>query len=156
MLAYPSYVSSFLLLATNTSYHEEYNDFCQLMNHNNNRLLYENASAILHNKKYHFEPIDRDFSLSPASSSSQSNTSSIIQRPIPISNTQQQYVLQPKRNSTINIDSTIRSYALPRSMTSDQLTNNNNNTTNRLYYYPSVQDVLDALNRRSFDKESYV
>ncbi|CAF4197362.1 unnamed protein product, partial [Rotaria magnacalcarata] len=74
---------------------------------------------------------------------------------------QQHYVLTTKRNSTINasdIASTARSYTLPRSVTTDQITNNNNSAkhNNRLYYYPSVQDVLDALNRRSFDKESFV
>jgi hypothetical protein len=42
-------------------------------------------------------------------------------------------------------------------MTSDQIGINQNSThNNKLYYYPSVQDVLDALNRRSFDKESFV
>jgi hypothetical protein len=124
------------------------------MNNNNNQILYENISS------YQFQPIDHDFSSN--STSSQTNNSHLIQHPIPISNTgierpkkQPQYVLQTKRNSTVNIDSTIRSYGLSRSITSDHLANNNN-TTNRLYYYPSVQDVLDALNRRSFDKESYV
>jgi hypothetical protein len=140
------------------------------MNNNNNQILYEDASTILQNKNYQFKPIDHDFSSN--STSSQIDNSHLIQRPIPISNyssntvierpktSQQQYVLQTKRNSALNInpsdiDSTIRSYALSRSMTSDQLANNNN-TTKRLYYCPSVQDVLDALNRRAFDKESYV
>jgi len=71
-----------------------------------------------------------------------------------------QYVLSTKRNSSIHpsdIDSTSRSYTLPRSITTDQIgSNQQTTTTNRLYYYPSVQDVLDALNRRSFDKESFV
>jgi hypothetical protein len=150
--------------ATNTSYYEHENDIWQPMN-NNNRILYENASATLPNN-YHFQPIDHDFSsISPLYPT---NNSQLIQRPIPMSNhhsntvterpkSQQQYVLQTKRNSTVNINSsdtnpTMRSYGLPRSITSDHLAN----TTNRSYHYPSVQDVLDALNRRSFDRESYV
>jgi hypothetical protein len=170
-----------LLLATNTSYHEDNDndDIWKQMN-NNNRMLYENASTTLHND-YQFEPIDHDFPSidigtipsSAISTPHQGNHVHVIKRPIPVNNYhsnpvierpkkyhQQQYVLTTKRNSTINqsdIDSTSRSYTLPRSMTSDQITNNNNSThNNRLYYYPSVQDVLDALNRRSFDKESFV
>jgi hypothetical protein len=147
---------------------------------NNNQMLYENASTILHND-YQFEPIDHDFpsldiSTMPSSAIStphQTNHAHLIKRPVPLNNHhsnsiverpqkyhQQQYVLTTKRNSTINasdIDTTTRSYTLPRSMTTDQLGNNNNLMhNNRLYYYPSVQDVLDALNRRSFDKESFV
>jgi len=127
-------------------------------NNNNNQILYENISS------YQFQPIDHDFSSN--STLSQINNSHSIQRPIPISNyqsntvierpkkpPQQQYNFHTKRNSTVNLDTTIRSYALPRSMTSEHLANN---PPNRLYYYPSVQDVLDALNRRSFDKESFV
>jgi hypothetical protein len=116
-------------------------------NNNNNRILYENSSS------YQFQPIDQDFSSN--STFSQLNNSHLIQRPIPIERPKKpsQYALQAKRNSTVNLDTTIRSYGLPRSMTSDQLANN---TPQRLYYYPSVQDVLDALNRLSFDKESYV
>ena len=131
------------------------------MNSNqNNRISYDNASTSLHNKNYHFQPIDQDFSSISAASSS-----NLIQRPIPISNYRsntslQQHTLQTKRNSTVNInssdiDTTIRSYVIPRSITTDQIAITNN-ATNRLYYYPSVQDVLDALNRRSFDKESFV
>jgi hypothetical protein len=135
-------------------------------NNNNNRILYENASTLLHNKNYHFQPINQGFP-SNSAISSQTNHSNLIQRPIPISTyrsnasiQQQQYTLQTKTNSTVNIntsdiDTTIRSYVLPRSITTDQIAINTN-TTNRLYYYPSVQDVLDALNRRSFDKESFV
>jgi hypothetical protein len=117
------------------------------MNNNNNRILYGKESP------YQFQPIDCDFSSN--STSSQINNSHLIQRPIPISNPKKspQYVLQTKRNSTANIDTTIRSSGIPRSVTSDHIASN---TTNRLYYYPSIQDVLDALNRRSFDKESFV
>lgn len=103
-----------------------------------------------------------------------------VKRPVPLNNVhsstvierpkkyhQPQYVLSTKRNSTAGIhpvemsDSVTTSFNLPRSMTSDQLganstSNNRTTTNNRLYYYPSVQDVLDALNRRSFDKESFV
>ncbi len=127
--------------ATNTtSYHEDNNEIWQPMNkYNHNQVLYENINA------YQFQPINQDCSSN--SNSTQVNNSHLIQRPIPISN------YQIKRNSTMNIDSTIRSYGLSRSITSDQLANH---STNRLYYYPSVQDVLDALNRRSFDKESFV
>ncbi|CAF4180815.1 unnamed protein product, partial [Rotaria sp. Silwood2] len=171
--------------ATNTSYHEdnENDDIWRQMN-NNNRMLCENASTILHND-YQFEPIDHDFpsidvSTIPSSAIStpyQANNPHSIKRPVPINNYysnpvierpkkyhQQQYILTTKRNSTINpsdIDSTARSYTLTRSLTTDQIGNTNNSTNrstnnNRLYYYPSVQDVLDALNRRSFDKESFV
>jgi hypothetical protein len=171
--------------ATNTSYHEENDndDIWRQMN-NNNRMLYENASTILHND-YQFEPIDHDFpsidiGTMPSSAITtpyQTNNPQLIKRPVPMTNYhsnpiierpkkyhQQQYVLTTKRNSTINtsdMDSTTRSYTLPRSITSDQIRNTNNSTNrtsthNRLYYYPSVQDVLDALNRRSFDKESFV
>jgi hypothetical protein len=152
----------------------------------NNRMLYENASTILHND-YQFEPIDHDFpsiEVEPIPSSTVSmlnrpNSANLIQRPVPVSthhsNTvierpkkyhQQQYVLTTKRNSTMamnpsDMDCATHSYGLPRSMTSDQLgtvpnSTNRSNISNRLYYYPSVQDVLDALNRRSFDKESFV
>jgi len=108
------------------------------MNTNNNN---KNLSS------YQFQPIDQDFSSN--SRLSQLNNSHLIQRPEkPL-----QYSLQAKRNSIVNIDPTIRSYGLPRSVTSDQLANN---IPQRLYYCPSVQDVLDALNRRSFDKESFV
>ncbi|UJR21021.1 hypothetical protein I4U23_024121 [Adineta vaga] len=124
----------------------------------NNRILCENPGSILQNKNYHFEPIDHEIT-TPI------NNSHSIQRPIPIHNlhsntmNERSKKSQTKRNSTINInpieiDSTIRSFALPRSVTSDQIAKNS--TTNRLYYYPSVQDVLDALNRRAFDKESFV
>lgn len=153
---------SYFFLATNTSYHD---DNWQAMNsNNNNRISYDNASTILHNKNYHFQPIDQDFS-SISTVSSTSNHSNLIQRPIPISNHRsntslQQHTLQTKRNSTVNInssdiDTTIRSYVIPRSITTDQIAITNS-ATNRLYYFPSVQDVLDALNRRSFDKESFV
>ncbi|CAF2404249.1 unnamed protein product [Rotaria sp. Silwood2] len=156
--------------ATNASYHEDNNDIWQPMN-TNNRRLYENTSPILHNKNYYFEPIDRDFSTNLTTS--QTNHSHLIQRPVPISNfqlntlmersqqqQQQQYFLQTKTNSTTNInssniDSTIRSYGLPRSVTTDQFSNNKTSKT-RSYYYPSVQDVLDALNRESNFKESFV
>ena len=107
----------------------------------NERYLHENTST------YQFQPIDR------SCSSSQINNSHLIQRPVPISSTPKTTSQQYKRNSTINIDTTIRSYGLPRSVTSDHLSNNR---PNRLYYYPSVQDVLDALNHRSFEKESFV
>ncbi|CAF3582600.1 unnamed protein product [Rotaria sordida] len=174
-----------VLLATNTSYHEDNDndDIWRQMN-NNNRMLCENASTILHND-YQFEPIDHDFpsidiNTMPSSAIStphQTNNTHSIKRPVPINNYhsnpvierpkkyhQQQYVLTTKRNSTINtpdIGSTARSYTLTRSLTTDQIGNTINSTTrstnnNRLYYYPSVQDVLDALNRRSFDKESFV
>ncbi|CAF1461465.1 unnamed protein product [Adineta steineri] len=140
-------------------------------NNSNNRILYDNATTILHNKNYYFEPIDH--ASTSNSTSIQINNSQIIQRPVPIMNhhhhhhsdkvneqpKKHQYMPQTKRNSTIdmnpsNIDSTIRSHALSRSVTTDRLARNT--TTNKLYYYPSVQDVLDALNRRSFDKESFV
>lgn len=150
----------------------------------NNQMLCENASTILHND-YQFEPIDQDFpsidmGTMPSSTITAPhhlNNGYSIRRPMPITNyhsnptmerskkyRQQNYVLTTKRNSTINasdIDSTARSYTLPRSMTSDQIASNcqstsTGTTNNRLYYYPSVQDVLDALNRRSFDKESFV
>lgn len=176
-----------LFLATNTSYHEDNDndDIWKQMN-TNNRMLYENASTILHND-YQFEPIDHDFpsldiGTMPSSAKTtphQITNAQLLKRPVPRTNyhsnpiierpkkyqqqqqqQHQQYVLTTKRNSTINpsdIDSTTRSYTLPRSMTSDQIGANLNSTTNnRLYYYPSVQDVLDALNRRSFDKESFV
>jgi len=117
-------------------------------NNTDNRVLYENAST-----NYHFEPIDHDFS--STSTLTQTNNSHLIQRPIPLANypiierpNKQQYVSQTKRNLNI------QSYALPRSMTSGHL--GNNHTTNKFCYYPSVQDVLDALNRSSFDKESFV
>ena len=110
--------------------------------YNQNQVLYENITA------YQFQPIDQDCSTN--STSSQKNPSHLIQRPVPI----QTNANTKKRNSTADINAPIRSYGgLPRSVTSDQLVNH---TTNRLYYYPSVQDVLDALNRRSFDKESFV
>jgi hypothetical protein len=142
-------------------------------------MLYENASTILHND-YQFEPIDHDFpsidiSTMPSSAKTiphPTGNTYLMKRPVPRTNHHsnpvierpkkyhQQYVLTTKRNSTINssdIDSTTRSYTLPRSMTSDQIGINQNSThNNKLYYYPSVQDVLDALNRRSFDKESFV
>jgi hypothetical protein len=173
-------IFSIFFLATNTSYHEDNDieDIWKQMN-TNNRMLYENASTILHND-YQFEPIDHDFpsidiGTMPSSAKTtphQITNAHLLKRPVPRTNYhsnpiierpkkyQQQYVLTTKRNSTINssdIDSTTRSYTLPRSMTSDQIGINQNSTnTNRLYYYPSVQDVLDALNRRSFDKESFV
>jgi hypothetical protein len=145
-------------------------------------MLYENASTILNND-YQFEPIDHDFpsidiGTMPSSAITiphQTTNAHLVKRPIPKTNYhsnsiierpkkyhQQQYVLTTKRNSTVNssdMDSTTRSYTLPRSITSDQISTNQhstNNNNNRLYYYPSVQDVLDALNRRSFDKESFV
>ncbi|CAF4651421.1 unnamed protein product [Rotaria sp. Silwood1] len=155
--------------ATNASYHEDNNDIWQPMN-SNKRILNENTSTILHNKNYYFEPIDRDFSTNLTTS--QTNHSHSIQRPVPISNYQlntvmersqqyqQSYSLQTKTNSTMNInpsniDLTIRSYGLPRSITTDQFSNNKN-SKNRSYYYPSVQDVLDALNQDSNFKESFV
>ena len=143
-------------------------------------MLCENASTILHND-YQFEPIDHDFpsidiGTIPSSAISTPYQANSMKRPIPINNyhsnpivehpkmyQQQQYIITTKRSSVTNpsdMDSTTRSYTLPRSITTDQIdnNNNNNNSTNnsRLYYYPSVQDVLDALNRRSFDKESFV
>lgn len=152
----------------------------------NNRMLYENASTILHND-YQFEPIDHDFpsievGTMPSSAIStphRPSSANLIKRPVAVnshhSNTvverpkkyhQQPYVLSTKRNSTMAInpsemDSAGHSYGLPRSVTTDHLVMNHNatnrsTTNNRLYYYPSVQDVLDALNRRSFDKESFV
>lgn len=175
------------LLATNTSFHEDHepDEMWKQMNPNN-QMLCENASTILHND-YQFEPIDQDFPSidmgtmpSSAITTPHQNTNGyLIKRPMPITNyhsnptierpkkyRQQNYVLTTKRNSTINasdIDSTARSYTLPRSMTTDQIGSNyqsmsatTTTTHNRLYYYPSVQDVLDALNRRSFDKESFV
>lgn len=127
-----------LFLATDTSYREDnHHDIWQPMNSNNHHTP----------NSYQFQPIDQDYS------SNKTSPQNSIQRPIPVLNKSSPYVLQGKRNSTINIDTTIRSYGLPRSMTSEHLANN---TSNRLYHYPSVQDVLDALNRRSFDKESYV
>ncbi|CAM2708404.1 unnamed protein product [Rotaria socialis] len=163
--------------ATNTSYHEDNNDIWKPMNNNNNnhRILYENASTILSNKNFYFEPIDRDLSTN-AAPPSQINQVHLIQRPVPISNynlnkiiehsqeqqqqQQQQSFSQRKRNTTMNFkssptDSTMRSCALPRSITTDQFAINKTQT-NRLYYYPSVQDVLDALNRHSNFKESIV
>ncbi len=135
----------FFSLATNTtSYHEEdTNEIWQPMNkYNQNQVLYENINA------YQFQPIDQDCSSN--STPSQGNpTSHLIQRPVPV----QTNTNTKKRNSTVDINATIRSCGLPRSITSDRLVTH---TTNRLYYYPSVQDVLDALNRRSFDKESFV
>jgi hypothetical protein len=118
--------------------------------YNNNQVFYENINA------YQFQPIDQGCSSNLTSS--QINNSHSIQRPVPISNSQTNTNIerpkkQAKRNSIVNIDSTIRSYGIPRSVTSDHLANH---PTNRLYYCPSVQDVLDALNRRSFDKESFV
>ena len=104
---------------------------CQLMNtkNNNNRIIYENPSPNLQNQNYYFEPIDHNLKTSTTNSNS-------IQRPTPIDN----YCSKrcpTKRNSTINIkpmeiDSTIRSYTLPRSVTADQLAKSS--TTNRLYY----------------------
>ena len=126
----------FFFLATNTSHEQIWQPMSQ-----NKEVLYENT------KPYQFQPIEQD------SISSQSNTSHSIQRPVPIERAKKPYTFQTKRNSTMNIDSSVRSYGLPRSLTSDHLANN---SSNRLYYYPSVQDVLDALNRRSFDKESFV
>ncbi|CAF1440278.1 unnamed protein product [Adineta ricciae] len=138
---------------TNSSPHEETMSICQLMNtkNNNNRIIYENPSPILQNQNYYFEPIDHNLKTSTTNSHS-------IQRPTPVDNYCSKRC-SAKRNSTINIipmetDSTIRSYTLPRSVTADQLAKSS--ATNRLYYYPSVQDVLDALNRRAFDKESFV
>jgi hypothetical protein len=171
----------FFPLATNTSYHEDHeNDEIWKQMNTNSRMLCENASTILHND-YQFEPIDHDFpsidiGTMPSSAITtphQTTNGYLVKRPVPITNyhsnpiierpkkyQQQPYVLTTKRNSTINssdIDSTTRSYTLPRSMTSDQIGPIQHSTTNnRLYYYPSVQDVLDALNRRSFDKESFV
>lgn len=143
----------FFFLETNSSSDEDTMSICQLMNtkNSNNRIIYENPSPILQNQDYYFEPIDHDLKSSTTNSHS-------IQRPTPSDNHCSKRC-PTKRNSTINIkpmeiDSTIRSYALPRSVTADQLAKSS--TTNRLYYYPSVQDVLDALNRRAFDKESFV
>jgi len=90
-----------------------------------------------------FQPIDHEYHPMKI------NNSHSIHRPIPISHS-------TKYNfSTFNLDTTVRSCSnFPRSATSDQLANHS--TNKRLYYYPSVQDVLDALNRSSFDKESFV
>lgn len=184
MLFQNTFICLFLFsIATNTSYHEDHeNDEIWKEMNTNNRMLYENASTILHND-YQFEPIDHDFpsidmGTMPSSAKTtpyQTTDLNLLKRPIPATNyhsnpiiecpkryhqQSHQYVLSTKRNSTINssdIDSTTRSYTLPRSMTTDQIgPTQTSSTTNRLYYYPSVQDVLDALNRRSFDKESFV
>ncbi|CAF5179218.1 unnamed protein product, partial [Rotaria magnacalcarata] len=113
------------------------------------------------------EPIDRDLSTN-AAPPARMNQAHLIQRPVPISNCnlnkiiehsheqqqqQQQGFSQKNRNTTMNFkpsptDSTMRSCALPRSITTDQFAISKTQT-NRLYYYPSVQDVLDALNRHS-------
>lgn len=149
-------------------------------------MLYENASTVLHNDyhfepiDHDFPSIEVGTVPSSAMSApNQPECANVVQRPVPINNrlsntvierpkkyNQQPYIINTKRNSTVGInptdsDSTTQSYTLPRSITSDQIANNqttsNRSTTNnRLYYYPSVQDVLDALNRRSFDKESFV
>ena len=171
----------FLPLATNTSFHEDHeNDEIWKQMTTNSRMLCENASTILHND-YQFEPIDHDFpSIDVGTMPSSAITTPIqtthgyaVKRPVPLTNYhsssiierpkkyyQQPYVLTTKRNSTVHssdIDATTRSYTLPRSVTTDQIGMAQHSTTNgRLYYYPSVQDVLDALNRRSFDKESFV
>ena len=159
--------SSFSFLATNGFYHEDNNDLWQPMN-SHSQMFYENANNVLHNKDHHFESIDHD--LSPSLILSQTNDSNLVQHPVPRLNYRSadtdvecsppQHFVQAKRNSTINInpsntDSTIRSYALPRSITTDQFITNKN-TSQQLYYYPSVQDVLDALNRRSNFKETFV
>lgn len=127
------------------------------------------TQSIISHDQYQFEPIDQEVS----SLTKSSNHS--IQRPIPIhhsfSNVRPStYVLPAKRNSTLDIqsssstttinDSNNRTFPLSRSITTDQLASNQRNLshrTNRLYYCPSVQDVLDALERRAaFDKESMV
>ncbi|CAF0841263.1 unnamed protein product [Adineta ricciae] len=143
----------FINAETNSSPYEETMSIYQLMNtkNNNNRIIYENPSPILENQNYYFEPIDH-------SSKTSTTNSHPIQQPTPVDNNCSKRC-STKRNSAINIkpmeiDSTIRSYTLPRSVTADQLAKSS--ATNRLYYYPSVQDVLDALNRRAFDKESFV
>lgn len=119
--------------------------------------------SIITHDQYQFEPIDQEISSLTKSSNH------FIQRPIPIHHSQSNvmnerssYVLPAKRNSTLNIQSTTtmndsnnRTFPLSRSITTDQLASNHHRTT-RLYYYPSVQDVLDALERRAFDKESMV
>src|SRR4051812_27981256 len=100
-------------LATNTSYHEDNNDIWQPMNNNNNnQILYDDTNS------YEFQPINQDYSSNLTSS--QINNAHLIQRPVPISNTERpkkssQYSFHAKRNSTVNIDTTIRSYGLPRS-----------------------------------------
>ena len=66
--------------------------------------------------------------------------------PIPVSH-RPNSINPNKRNSTI------RSSGFPRSITSDHLSTP---PSTRLFTYPSVQDVLNALNQRSFEKESYV
>lgn len=163
------YVCCFSFLGTTTLDREENNDVWQPMS-NHNRISGEHPSTILHDD-YHFEPIDHDFS--SLSSTHQGHHSHLIQRPVPIASTHsnevterpkkpQTYRLPAKRNSTISINpmdlnSANRSFTLSRSVTSDQLANSqNHNRTHRLYYCPSVQDVLDALQRRAFDKESFV
>ena len=149
-------------------------------------MLYENASTVLNNDyhfepiDHDFPSIEVGTMPSSAiSAPNHPDGNHLIQRPVPINSQfsttvierpkkylQQQYIITTKRNSTVGInpsdtDSTTQSYTLPRSMTSDQIgmnqhSNNRSTTNNRLYYYPSVQDVLDALNRRAFDKESFV
>lgn len=121
------------------------------------------TQSIISHDQYQFEPIDQEVS-SLIKSSNHS-----IQRPIPIHHSHSN-VLPAKRNSTLDIQSSSstttmndpnnRTFPLSRSITTDQLASNHKNTshrTNRLYYCPSVQDVLDALERRAtFDKESMV
>lgn len=78
------------------------------------------------------------------------NTSHPIQRPIPVSH-------RPNSTNPNKRNSTIRSSGLPRSITSDHLASHPiPPPSSRLFTYPSVQDVLNALNQRSFEKESYV
>lgn len=119
---------------------------------NDKRTRHGPTSPTLHNRNYYFEPIHRD---SPTNlPAMQAGHTHSVERPTPIGGKP-----PAKRNSTLNIstmeiDSTVRSFTLPRSVTSDQLAKST--TSNRLYYYPSVQDVLDALNRRAFDEESFV
>ena len=121
-----------------------------------------NSDRIETNNSYQFQPIDQDFP-SNSTTSPSINSSHSIQRPIPISHHPPPRPMSTiecskkhsaKRNSTIYIDTTIRSAGFPRSMTSDHLASHP--PSNRLYYYPSVQDVLNALNQRSFEKESFV
>ena len=136
---------------------------------NHNRIKAEQINKI-YNDNYHFEPIDHDSSSSSTMDRPQTTTQ-FIERPVPICHSQSNGKLEnttnicaynslTKRNSTIPTDENNRSFQLPRSITSDQLSTtkhqSHHSKINRLYCYPSVQDVLDALQQRSFEKESFV
>lgn len=148
--------SFFLFSAETRLNHEENNDIWQPMN-TYNRVKSEQTNRVF-NDNYHFEPIDHDLT--------STSTNHFIQRPVPICNAQSKnftsYGLSAKRNSTTNIDVNNRSCQLARSVTSDHLATNtkyqnkNQAKVNRLQYWPSVQDVLDALEQRSYEKESFV